>query len=241
MQEDIKALLEQAINDPASTNFQSLLERAESPDLSTLLSTAIKRNRYEISKIILDKGIVPKKDDYIYATCAGFSSILELIINHPSTENSLEKIIWSEECFLAAIRFHRFYIAKVFVDGGLYVGEIIDQALLDSVASQQYDQVKFCLEHDADIHALDDEPLRNSVLLGNLNLVKLLLENGANVHADNNGAIAFAAQQGHKEIIELLLKEGADPTADDNLALYWAKTNNFPEIEKILISAIENR
>lgn len=111
-------------------------------------------------------------------------------------------------------------VALLFVLGGGVQGKAQlnpqDQALWNSVQSNNPEQVKAALLNHANVEAKDnngDTPLLEAVSGGYADVVKVLLENHANIEAkDNTGytALFWAISRDKADVVKLLLDNHAD-------------------------------
>lgn len=108
------------------------------------------------------------------------------------------------------------------------------------------DEVKFLLEHDADVNlpannSLRVAPLHSACAIAHYPMAELLLRNGADVNARQQADVTplhEAAHLGQTALARLLLEYGADPQArrDDNgqTPLDMAEADGFPETAALI-------
>ena len=125
--------------------------------------------------------------------------------------------------------------------------------VLHSAASRgKWELVKWLVEHDADVKAVDNEGrtvLHYAAVLGEWELVKLLVEHGADVESKGNHfgwtPLTLAAMRGRLDVIKFLVKEaGADVESKDSAwerspggqtPLSYAAANGRLEAVKFLV------
>ncbi|KAJ3085153.1 hypothetical protein HK102_000272, partial [Quaeritorhiza haematococci] len=118
----------------------------------------------------------------------------------------------------------------------LAASESIDFALIAAVQRGQLELVRFLLEHQADIHLMDDYPLRESITKGRLTVADLLIDHGANIRANGDEAFRLAVVKGFHDLVKRLLTLGADIHAHNDEALISAVGNGDVELVKILVA-----
>ena len=98
----------------------------------------------------------------------------------------------------------------------------MDQLLFDSINYNEFNGIKYAIEHGANVHVRDDFAVRWSSKNGHLEVVRFLVEQGADIHARDDYAVCWAAENGHLEVVQFLVEHGADIHADDDYAVRWA-------------------
>ena len=109
-------------------------------------------------------------------------------------------------------------------------------ALVDlTIHSENFDAIKFAVEHGASVKATDVEGRTPLLFAANsdflpLNTVRLLVDHGADVNAKNiygETPLYLAKLHGNTPIVDLLLKSGAKPEAITYPPLKFQKTNTI--------------
>lgn len=116
------------------------------------------------------------------------------------------------------------------VDAGAYTS-----ALLSVAVGGDVNEVKFALDHGADVNTSDGEGRTPLMFAANsdrlpLDTVKLLIDHGANVNTknmDGDSVLDRAKLHGESPIVVLLVKSGAKPGAETSPALKFQKGNTI--------------
>ena len=131
-------------------------------------------------------------------------------------------------------------------DIGLMIGSyfpvdttLLNKALQEACENGNLNQVKYLVEHGADITVNNNEAIQWAAKKGYLDVVKYLVEHGADVITNNNQALRWAAQAGHLDIVKYLvddlLFDGVDITADNNYSIIWASEGGHLDVVKYLV------
>ncbi len=80
----------------------------------------------------------------------------------------------------------------------------INDILLSGARNNEFDIIKACIEHGANIHYDDDDAFRWAAYNGKLETVKYLVKHGANIHTNNDEALRMAISGGQTQIAEYL-------------------------------------
>ena len=82
----------------------------------------------------------------------------------------------------------------------------LDRKLIDAAIFRCTEQVRWALDHGADVHADDDLALCMASENGHTDTVRLLLERGADIHACKYEVLRVTSQHGHIDTAILLLR-----------------------------------
>jgi len=85
-----------------------------------------------------------------------------------------------------------------------------DKMLIYTSENGMTNEVKFLLNHGANVHVNNEQPLRWTSTGGYTEIVKLLLDHGADVHANNDYSLRWASIHGHTDVVKLLIDAGAN-------------------------------
>ena len=127
-------------------------------------------------------------------------------------------------------------IVRFLLENEANVHAVDDLALRWASSNGHTDTVLLLLDNEANIHAQNDLALILASKNGHTDTVLLLLENDANAHALNDWALRLASHNGHTDIVDLLLKSEANVHANNDYALRLASKNGHTDIVKLLKS-----
>ena len=209
-----------------------------------LLLEAVKNNRYNIVKLLLEKGAdLNRNDSYrrtalMYAIIFNNIEIVKLLLEKGANVDSDRKT-----ALMYAIETKNIEIVTLLLEKGAnvnYVDYDSDRktALMYAIEINNIEIVKFLLEKGANVNDVDSDrktTLMYAIVTKNIEIVTLLLEKGADLNrSDSNRrtALMYAFEFNNIEIIKLLLEKGAD--SDRKTVLMYAIESNNTEIVKLL-------
>ena len=86
----------------------------------------------------------------------------------------------------------------------------IHYKLVEACENGDLPAAKECIEHGANVHAVNDLALRCAANNGHSDVVKYLIKHGANIHAVGDWALRYAAENGHLQVVNFLRQVASD-------------------------------
>lgn len=219
------------------------LKRYEQAKMDTPLVKAIKENKVDEVKRLLESGADPNARDKPYKAMSLWEMAKSMLRrtsadrgeNYPSALMVTARASKSDE------------IAKLLLDHGAQVnalGPAHTTALLEASEAGQLDNLKLLVDRGADVHAVNDskqDGVLAAVKAKHADCAKVLLEHGGTAkarEADSHSALAWAVENEMLTVFEPLLKAGANPDdkdSNDKSALNSAITHGNPELVKAVL------
>ncbi|RZF38209.1 hypothetical protein LSTR_LSTR005570 [Laodelphax striatellus] len=202
------------------TEGRSVHETTEEGE--SLLSLACSAGYYELAQVLLamnanveDRGIKGDCTPLMEAASAGFTQIVQLLIEHRADVNAQSSSGNTPLMYACA--------------GG---HEDAVRVLLEAGANVE--------DHNENGHT----PLMEAASAGHVNVAKILLEHGAGINTHSNefkeSALTLACYKGHLDMVRFLLEAGADQehkTDEMHTALMEASMDGHVEVAKLLLDS----
>lgn len=138
--------------------------------------------------------------------------------------------------FLMAVRHGHARSVQHFIDRGLELDNVKDDALAAAALNGHEALCDFFLRLKADPRANDSQCLQHAVIRGNVRIIDRLLRAGADIHCAGGSLLKQAMTAARPAPVKALVLHGADlsrPIHGRN-AMQWAQALKMTEIEKFL-------
>lgn len=232
----IKSMFEYALRNNAEQVVQLLFNRVDQKIKERRLREAVRKDNFEITKILLDLGVNPNAqfdndtEDILYvAIKQRIPEIVQLLINAGVDVNAYQTIKNQTPLSTIIDDVYRDYswesywqIISLLLEAGADPNVVFkdgfrdENALTLAIKRNVPEVVELLLEFGADPNGKLD-PLHIAIIEDDEDIVRLLIEAGANVNSyqtynDTPLTIAITNQHYYQDqIIDLLLAAGADP------------------------------
>jgi ankyrin repeat protein len=179
-------------------------------------------------KYAIDKGV--NNNEYITASLravvyGNYIDILNYLI-----KNNFDIHYDDDITFYNAVRIKRFEIVKILINYDISL-KVLNDSLLISMSTKQYDVAKFLIEHGADVNYQFDNALNHVISDFNPDMIKYLIEHGADI-SNCEFSIYNVIDKNNVQQMEYLLNIGI--IIDDDMIKY-AIDGQFYDIIKIFI------
>ena len=140
------------------------------------------------------------------------------------------------DVFLGAAQKGHIDIVKIFIEAGVDVHEVGQEALRLAAGDGQVDAILFFLSQGVDVNAegTDGQALQAAAKNGQVEAIRVLLAKGANIHANDDAALIQAAVNGRLEAVQALLEAGANVHARNDAAFAIAGGRRRAQIIRLL-------
>lgn len=186
----------------------------------TYLDTAIRLNRFDIIKLLVEFGedvnkmTISKKSSLMEACWYGNLEIVEYLIKQGADVNYHSS---NGTPLVYAVAKNDLEIIETLLKNAANIhlsNEDNDSILFGAITNGSYDIIRYLVDNGASINMtnrLGETPLMKAVEWGDYETTKYFVENGANIHAQNNlgeSVLYYAILGGNTEIVRMLVHGG---------------------------------